>query len=114
MPDTSSSLRFALLITGASGFLDAYTFLARGGVFANAQTGNVILLALNLAQGHLHQALAHLGPIVAFVLGVALATHVKRGRLDRVLPYPIRWTIAVQALVLLVVGFVRRRCPRRW
>ena len=43
---TSTSLRFALLLTCASGFLDSYTFLARGGVFANAQTGNVIFLGL--------------------------------------------------------------------
>lgn len=111
MPVTSTSLRFALLITGASGFLDAYTFLVRGGVFANAQTGNVILLALNLAHGEIRQASAHLWPIIAFVVGVALATHVKRGRLDTVVPYPIRWTIAVQVVVLVVVGFVPAWVP---
>lgn len=78
----------------------------RGGVFANAQTGNVILLALDLAHGSWRQASAHLWPIIAFVVGVAIANHVKRGGLDRVLPYPIRWTIAVQVVVLVVVGFV--------
>ena len=38
-----------LAVTG--GFLDAYTYLTRGRVFANAQTGNLVLLAMNLAGG---------------------------------------------------------------
>lgn len=78
MPVTSTSLRFALLITGASGFLDAYTFLVRGGVFANAQTGNVILLALNLAHGEIRQASAHLWPIIAFAGGAVIGAFTTR------------------------------------
>lgn len=77
---TSTSLRFALLITAACGFLDSYTYLSRGGVFANAQTGNVILLALNLSERQWHQASGHLWPILAFLVGVVLAVHVKAGR----------------------------------
>ncbi|HEY5848655.1 MAG TPA: YoaK family protein [Microlunatus sp.] len=111
MTVTSSSLRFALLITGSGGFLDAYTVLARGGVFATAQTGNVVFLALNLAHGEWRQASAHLWPIVAFILGVAIATHVKQGRLDHVLPFALRWTIALQAVVLAVVGFIPATVP---
>ena len=38
---------FMLAFNG--GFLDGYTYLARGGVFANAQTGNIVLLGVNLA-----------------------------------------------------------------
>ena len=40
------TLGFAVLLTGSSGFLDAYTYLERGGVFANAQTANVVLGAI--------------------------------------------------------------------
>lgn len=32
-----------LLLAGVGGFLDAYTFVGYGGVFANAQTGNIVL-----------------------------------------------------------------------
>lgn len=108
---TSTSLRFALLITCASGFLDSYTYLARGGVFANAQTGNVILLALNLAQRDWYRALGHLWPILAFLIGVTIAVHIKAGRLDALLPYPIRVTMGLQALILLIVGFVPVTAP---
>jgi len=35
------SILVALLLTLTGGFLDAYTFMLRGGTFANAQTGNI-------------------------------------------------------------------------
>ena len=36
---TPYTLRFAVLLTVANSFLDAYTYLVRGRVFANLQTG---------------------------------------------------------------------------
>jgi uncharacterized protein DUF1275 len=46
-PDT---LPTGLLLAGAGGFLDAYTFVGRGGVFANAQTGNIVLLGVEAGE----------------------------------------------------------------
>ncbi|WP_439030038.1 YoaK family protein [Gordonia terrae] len=111
---TSTTLRFALLITAACGFLDSYTFLSRGGVFANAQTGNVILLALNLSERRWYQASGHLWPILAFLVGVVLAVHVKAGRFDRLLIYPIRVTMALQVAILVVIGFVPTSVPHSY
>mgnify|MGYP000326175937 FL=1 len=34
-----------------SGFLETYTYLLKGGVFANAQTGNFALLGMAIAHG---------------------------------------------------------------
>ena len=45
----SESLRIGLILAAAGGFLDAYTYISRGGVFANAQTGNIVLLGVNAA-----------------------------------------------------------------
>lgn len=41
-----------ILLCIAGGFLDAYTYVTRGGVFCNAQTSNLIFLTLNLASGN--------------------------------------------------------------
>jgi uncharacterized membrane protein YoaK (UPF0700 family) len=114
MTRTSTTLRFALLITSACGFLDAYTYLARGHVFANAQTGNVILLAIGMTGGNWHQAFQHLWAIVAFTVGVALSSHIKSGRLDALLRRPLRWTMAAQAATLAVIGFVPATVPPTW
>lgn len=90
VPKTSTTLRFALLLTAAGGFLDAYTYISRGGVFANAQTGNVILMAIDLSERHFHAARAHLWPILAFIVGVAFA-HLLKGELAHsVFDHPIR------------------------
>ena len=44
------TFRVAAVLALVGGFLDIYTYLLRGGVFANAQTGNIVLLAANLAE----------------------------------------------------------------
>ena len=106
MTRTSTTLRFGLLLTTANGFLDAYTYIARGGVFANVQTANVIFFALNLSQGKVTSALAHVWPLLAFIAGVGLASHLKSGRVERHLSHPLRWTMLLQVIVLVVIGFV--------
>ena len=56
--------------------MDAYSYLYRGQVFANAQTGNVLLFSVHLAKGELDAALHYAFPIAAFLTGVALATFI--------------------------------------
>ena len=48
----SETLGLAVLLALAGGLLDAYTYLCRGGVFANAQTGKIVLLAIRAAEGN--------------------------------------------------------------
>ena len=47
----AEALPLAVVLAVAGGFLDAYTYLTRGGVFANAETGNMVLLGVRLLQG---------------------------------------------------------------
>ena len=42
----------------------------RGKVFANAQTGNIVLLSTHLFEGDWGQALRYLVPVLAFLLGI--------------------------------------------
>jgi uncharacterized membrane protein YoaK (UPF0700 family) len=111
---TSTTLRFALLLTLANGFLDAHTYLARGGVFANVQTGNVIFFAIDFSERKWATAFAHVWPILAFVAGVSVASHIKSGRVHRILPHPLRWTMAIQATALAVIGFVPPSVPHSY
>ena len=108
---TATTLRFALVLTVSSGFLDSYTYICRGGVFANAQTGNVILLGVDVSEQKWHAALAHLWPIIAFVVGIALANYLKSPRAERFVSRPIRWAMVLQVVVLVVVGFVPLSVP---
>ncbi|HEX2401594.1 MAG TPA: YoaK family protein [Mycobacterium sp.] len=112
--ERTRSLWFALLLTLANGFLDAHTYLARGGVFANVQTANVIFGAIDTSKREWVLALAHLWPLLAFIAGVGLASFIKAGRVERIVPKPLRWTMAVQAVALAIIGFVPASVPHSY
>jgi uncharacterized membrane protein YoaK (UPF0700 family) len=112
--ERTRSLWFALLLTLANGFLDAHTYLTRGGVFANVQTANVIFFAMDGAERKFAAALAHVWPIMAFVAGVSLAAHIKSGRVERAVPRPLVWTMAVQVVALTIIGFVPASVPHSY
>ena len=59
------------------GFLDAYSYLLKGRVFANAQTGNVVLLFISAANRELHKSLKYILPIATFALGIFISEFVK-------------------------------------
>ena len=102
----ANSLRLAILLTLANGSLDAYTFMARGGVFANVQTANVIFVGIDVSKRDWSGALAQVYPILAFIVGAVLAAHLKSGRAPRFGGHPLPWVMAVQACVLVGIGFV--------
>ncbi len=104
--ERARTLWFALLLTLTNGFMDAHTYYVRGGVFANVQTGNVIFFAIDASERKVAAALAHIWPILAFMVGVALASHIKSGRVERFVPHPLRWTMTVQVVALVVIGFI--------
>jgi uncharacterized membrane protein YoaK (UPF0700 family) len=112
--ERTRSLWFALLLTLANGFLDAHTYIARGGVFANVQTANVIFGAIDTSKREWVLALAHLWPLLAFIAGVGLASFIKAGRVERIVPKPLRWTMAVQAVALAIIGFVPASVPHSY
>lgn len=87
----------ALLLTLSGGFLDAFTFLGHGKVFANSMTGNIVLLAVNLATGDWHQASRHVPPLVGFACGI-LAAHLLQLMSPRWVRQP-----AIAALIFEIV-----------
>ena len=112
--ERTRSLWFALLLTLANGFLDAHTYLVRGGVFATVQTANVIFFAIDTSERKFTAALAHVWPLLAFIAGVTLASHIKSGRVERTVPRPLVWTMAIQAVALVVIGFVPASVPHSY
>lgn len=74
----SDSFFIAMLLAIVGGFLDAYTYVARGHVFANAQTGNIVLFGQYLAEKDWLTALSYFIPILAFVLGIFVDEWIKK------------------------------------
>ena len=71
------SLAVACLLTMSGGFLDSFSWLSLGGVFANSQTGNVVFLGMNVALGNWHEAANHVPSILAFLVGAGVASRTK-------------------------------------
>ena len=91
------------LLTLSGGLQDTYTYLRRGKVFANAQTGNIVLLGQSLFNGDWSRAARYLLPVLAFALGGAAA------ELLRLRPSRLHWQRRVllwEILLLFLVGFI--------
>ena len=104
-------LPVGMLLAGVGGFLDAYTFVGYRGVFANAQTGNIVLLGVDAQAAHWRDALLHIPPIVAFILGVGLAHLMAQPGVRTVVRRPTRWVLIAEIVVLAVVAAVPGRVP---
>ena len=98
----------ALLLAVVGGFLDTYTYFTRGGVFANAQTGNLVLLGISAARGELYRAGQYLIPVLAFALGVVATEglRARRGAGDWQ-----RTVLLLEAAILAVVGLLPPAFP---
>lgn len=49
----SESVRLGILLALSGGLMDAYSYIVRDRVFANAQTGNMLLFGVNLSEGNI-------------------------------------------------------------
>ena len=102
----SESFLTAVFLSLSGGLQDAYTYLFRGKVFANAQTGNIVLLSSNLMDGNWARAVHYLVPLCAFALGV-LTAEIMRERFRDLQQLHWRQLVVLGEVVLLfVVGFL--------
>ena len=100
-------LIIASLFTVVGGYLDAFSFLAYDHVFANAQTGNVVLFAVFASAGDWSHAARYLPPIAAFACGVSVAelsgVHLTK--------HSFRATLLCQGIELIVISVLAALGP---
>ena len=102
----SESIKLGVILAIAGGFMDAYSYMCRGKVFANAQTGNILLLGINISERNWHMALHYLVPVLAFAIGIALADLVKIRTKDLTLLHWRQISVFCEAVILLSVSFI--------
>ena len=73
----SESMLTISFLSLSGGLQDAYTYIERAGVFANAQTGNIVLLSANILEGNRGKILHYLIPLIFFSLGVMAAEMIR-------------------------------------
>lgn len=102
----SESLLLNLLLACSGGFQDAYTYIGRGHVFANAQTGNIVLLSTNLLSGNVTLVLHYLLPVLAFAGGIFFADFLRMFHQGRITSHWRQTVLLWEIGILLVVGFI--------
>ena len=101
----SDTFQVYTLLSLSGGAMDSYSYLCRGKVFANAQTGNMLLFGVNIAEKNLSLAIRYIIPVIAFTFGVILSDVVRSKTESK----KIHWrqiTIAFEAVVLFGVCFI--------
>lgn len=102
----SEAVSTGIFLTLSGGFQDAYTYYCRGNVFANAQTGNIVLMGSHLAAGEWSLAVRYLGPVAAFAGGVYVAEHIKRLHKQNERIHWRQIIVAIEMILLFLVGFM--------
>ena len=101
-----NSLLMAIILAFVGGFLDAYTYVTRDGVFATAQTGNTVLFAVRAASIEYGAAIQNIPPFLAFIAGVLTAEYIKDKH-----DMHIRAVLLLESSILFIVGLLSSNIP---
>ena len=96
----------ALFLSVSGGQQDVYTYLFRGKVFANAQTGNIVLMSVHAFAGEWGEALRYLVPLCAFALGIFAAEFIRLKLKEMQWLHWRQLVVLFEILLLFVVGFL--------
>ena len=103
---------FRLLIF-VGGFYGGYALTVRGGVFANAQTANLALLAVNLGTGNWQKAVYYLIPMTAYFAGTVLSEAVPKPlRRFGVMRWDTLLTL-VEMVIVVILGLIPASAPHQ-
>jgi uncharacterized membrane protein YoaK (UPF0700 family) len=103
---SANSLIMGMILALVGGFLDAYTYVTRDGVFATAQTGNTVLFAVRAASTKYGAAIQNVPPFLAFIAGVLTAEYLKdKHEMHR------RAVLILECVILFIVGWLPGSVP---
>ena len=102
----SESFRLSAFLSFSGGLQDAYTYNMRNGVFANAQTGNVVLMSQNFMQGNWYKGLHYMIPLVSFAAGIFLAERIESRFKNSTKIHWRQIILVIEFILLLAVGFM--------
>ncbi|QTQ10993.1 DUF1275 domain-containing protein [Treponema parvum] len=76
----NENIKIGICLSLLGGFLDSYSYILKGNVFANAQTGNVVLIFIALANREFNKSVKYLIPVVTFAVGIFISELLKTKR----------------------------------
>jgi len=100
---TSESFRLSAVLSFSGGLQDAYTYNVRGKVFANAQTGNVVLMSQNFMMKNMGNGIHYMLPLISFAAGVFITEQIEyRYKSSK----NVHWRQLVLLIEIVLLGIV--------
>lgn len=107
----NKSLISAALITFTGGFLDAFTYVGHGGVFANSMTGNIVLIGVLSSAGKWAQVGNHIPPLIAFLAGIFVVYKRQQAGRPLVFQQLAIASIFLEIMILLIFSLLPASFP---
>ena len=102
----SESFLTAAFLSISGGLQDAYTYIFRGKVFANAQTGNIVLLSQSITERDYAKSIHYMIPLLSFAFGIIIAELI-RLKYQKIRHFHWRQRVLlIEILLLCFVGFL--------
>jgi uncharacterized membrane protein YoaK (UPF0700 family) len=98
----------------AGGYLDGFTFVGHGRIFANAMTGNIVYLGMEVLSSPAHPNFRHLPPLFMFMLGLWAARALHLPRFSRIVRHPYAAVLLVELIILCLVAILPDSTPDFW
>lgn len=101
------TLKIGVLLAITAGIFDSYTYLEHGEVFAGLQTGNIILLGINILNSNFEELIHYLIPIFSFMFGV-IATRMFQQRYSEHHDQSLRpvCLMTVELILIILTAFL--------
>ena len=102
----SESIELGIILALAGGFMDVYSYIGRDHVFANAQTGNIVLMSTHLFAGDWAGVFRYFVPLISFIAGIFVAECVHRRYKCMEKVHWRQLIILAEIVLLFFVGFL--------
>ena len=102
----SESFLTAAVLSISGGLQDVYTYVSRGEVFANAQTGNIVLFSQNVFARNWELTIRYLVPVLFFAFGVTVATWIRQFFQNAQRLHWRQIILLIEIVLLFLVGFM--------
>ena len=103
---TSESFLLSAILSFSGGLQDAYTYNIRDNVFANAQTGNVVLMSQSFLTGNWLSGVHYMLPLLSFASGIFITERIEARFKNN---QGVHWRqiiLIIEILLLVAVGFL--------
>lgn len=105
---TSESTEVSMLLTFVGGFLEIYSFLLKGHVFATTITGNIVLMIFNLSSKNYSLIIKYIFPILGFCLGTVISIKIRENFSNKLLHWRL-YVLPLEILLIVLVYLLRSK-----